>query len=113
MRPPRTSSATASWSASSALPASSPSGSADFCVSVGTAAALPGSEAYGEEHAWHVEAGIKSTLAAGKIAGLESYRVGDAPQLGRYPKANELPVTDKVLEAFRDFARRDEVAVER
>ena len=31
-------------------------------------AALPGSEAYGEEHAWHVEAGVKSTLAAGKVA---------------------------------------------
>jgi iron complex outermembrane receptor protein len=31
-------------------------------------AALPGSEAYGEEHAWHVEAGVKSSLAAGKIA---------------------------------------------
>jgi iron complex outermembrane receptor protein len=30
--------------------------------------ALPGSEAYGEEHAWHIEAGWKSTLAAGKIA---------------------------------------------
>jgi iron complex outermembrane receptor protein len=31
-------------------------------------AALPGSEAYQEEHAWHVEAGVKSTLAAGKIS---------------------------------------------
>ena len=31
-------------------------------------AALPGSEAYGEEHAWHVEAGVKSTLAAGKVS---------------------------------------------
>jgi iron complex outermembrane receptor protein len=31
-------------------------------------AALPGSEAYGEEHAWHIEAGWKSSLAAGKIA---------------------------------------------
>ncbi len=31
-------------------------------------AALPGSEGYGEEHAWHVEAGVKSTLAAGKVA---------------------------------------------
>ena len=30
-------------------------------------AALPGSEAYGEEHAWHVEAGVKSALAAGKV----------------------------------------------
>jgi iron complex outermembrane recepter protein len=31
-------------------------------------AALPGFEAYGEEHAWHVEAGVKSTLASGKVA---------------------------------------------
>ena len=31
-------------------------------------AALPGSEAYGEEHAWHVEAGLKSTLAGGKVS---------------------------------------------
>jgi iron complex outermembrane receptor protein len=31
-------------------------------------AALPGSEAYGEEHAWHVESGVKSTLAGGKVA---------------------------------------------
>ena len=31
-------------------------------------AALPGSEAYGEEHAWHVEGGVKSTFAAGKAA---------------------------------------------
>jgi iron complex outermembrane receptor protein len=31
-------------------------------------AALPGSEAYGEEHAWHVEGGVKSTLAGGKVA---------------------------------------------
>ena len=31
-------------------------------------AALPGSEAYGEEHAWHVEAGVKSSLFAGKMA---------------------------------------------
>ncbi len=32
------------------------------------AAALPGSEAYGEEHAWHLEGGVKSTLADGKVA---------------------------------------------
>jgi len=31
-------------------------------------AALPGSEAYGEEHAWHVEGGVKSTMAGGKVA---------------------------------------------
>jgi iron complex outermembrane receptor protein len=31
-------------------------------------AALPGSEAYGEEHAWHLEGGVKSTLVDGKVA---------------------------------------------
>ena len=31
-------------------------------------AALPGSEAYGEEHAWHVEGGVKSTMAGGKVS---------------------------------------------
>ena len=30
--------------------------------------ALPGSEAYGEEHAWHLEGGVKSTAAGGKVA---------------------------------------------
>lgn len=31
-------------------------------------AALPGSEAYAEEHAWHIETGVKSSLAGGKVA---------------------------------------------
>jgi iron complex outermembrane receptor protein len=31
-------------------------------------AALPGSEVYGEEHAWHIEAGFKSTTAGGKVS---------------------------------------------
>ncbi len=31
-------------------------------------AALPGSEAYGEEHAWHIEGGWKASLAGGKVA---------------------------------------------
>ncbi|OFW37620.1 MAG: hypothetical protein A3J29_00490 [Acidobacteria bacterium RIFCSPLOWO2_12_FULL_67_14b] len=31
-------------------------------------AALPGSEAYGEEHAWHIEGGVKSTFAGGKVS---------------------------------------------
>ncbi|HEX8027342.1 MAG TPA: TonB-dependent receptor [Vicinamibacterales bacterium] len=31
-------------------------------------AALPGSEAYEEEHAWHVEFGMKSTAAGGKVS---------------------------------------------
>ena len=32
------------------------------------AAALPGSEAYGEEHAWHLEGGYKSTMAGGRVS---------------------------------------------
>ncbi|HYE87018.1 MAG TPA: TonB-dependent receptor [Vicinamibacterales bacterium] len=31
-------------------------------------AAIPGRSAYGEEHAWHVEAGVKGTAAGGKVA---------------------------------------------
>lgn len=31
-------------------------------------AALPGSEAYGEEHAWHLEGGVKSRLANGRVS---------------------------------------------
>ena len=46
-------------------------------------------------------------LVAGEVAGLESYRLTEAPQLGRYPRAGELQVTDRVVEAFREFARRD------
>lgn len=46
-------------------------------------------------------------LVAGRIRGLEQYRLKDGPQLGRYPRADELAVTDEVVRAFRDFARRD------
>ena len=46
-------------------------------------------------------------LAGGQIAGLESYRLNEGPQLGRSPRAGELAVSDKVLEAFREFVRRD------
>jgi carboxyl-terminal processing protease len=46
-------------------------------------------------------------LVAGQIAGLESYRLTEAPQLGTYPRPTDLPVTDKVLEAFREFVKRD------
>ena len=31
-------------------------------------AAIPGREAYGEEHAWHVEGGVKSSIAGGRVA---------------------------------------------
>jgi carboxyl-terminal processing protease len=45
-------------------------------------------------------------LAAGKVAGLETYRV-EKPNLRAEPKAGELPITDKVIEAFLAYARRD------
>jgi iron complex outermembrane receptor protein len=31
-------------------------------------ASIPGREAYGEEHAWHIEGGVKSTVAGGRVA---------------------------------------------
>ena len=31
-------------------------------------ASIPGREAYGEEHAWHLEGGVKSTFAGGRVA---------------------------------------------
>src|SRR6185312_16083201 len=39
-------------------------------------------------------------LAAGAIPGLESYRI-DKVQYDRSPKSTDLPITDRVLEAFR------------
>jgi hypothetical protein len=46
-------------------------------------------------------------LAGGQIPGLESYRVTTEPQFGKNPRATDFPVNDKVLQAFRDFAKRD------
>ncbi|MCA1593485.1 MAG: PDZ domain-containing protein [Acidobacteria bacterium] len=46
-------------------------------------------------------------LAGGQIAGLENYRLADATQFGRYPRPADLPVTDRLIEAFRDFVKRD------
>jgi carboxyl-terminal processing protease len=46
-------------------------------------------------------------LAGGQVAGLESYRVSAEPQFGKAPRPVDLPVTDKVLQAFRDFVRAD------
>jgi hypothetical protein len=46
-------------------------------------------------------------LVGGQIAGLESYRVTEEPQYGRSARPTDFPVNDKVLQAFRDFARRD------
>ncbi|MCA1630755.1 MAG: S41 family peptidase [Acidobacteria bacterium] len=46
-------------------------------------------------------------LAAGQIAGLENYRV-ERVLYGQQPRATDLPVNDRVLEAFKDFVRKDE-----
>jgi len=46
-------------------------------------------------------------LAAGLIPGLENYKMPDAPQYGRFPRAGDYHVTDRVIEAFREFVKRD------
>ncbi len=45
-------------------------------------------------------------LAAGKLAGLENYRV-ERTQSDRAPRPNDFPVTDRVIEAFRNYVRTD------
>jgi len=46
-------------------------------------------------------------LAAGQIPGLEQYRI-DQPRFDHAPTAaTEFPVTERVVEAFRNFVRRD------
>jgi carboxyl-terminal processing protease len=46
-------------------------------------------------------------LAGGQVAGLEGYRVAAEPQFGKSARPTDFPVNDKVLQAFRDFAKRD------
>ena len=46
-------------------------------------------------------------LVGGQVAGLESYRVTAEPQFGKSARPTDFPVNDKVLQAFRDFAKRD------
>ena len=45
-------------------------------------------------------------LAAGLVPGLEHYRV-EEPRYGEFPRATDYPVNERVVEAFRDFVRRD------
>jgi carboxyl-terminal processing protease len=45
-------------------------------------------------------------LITGQIAGLENYRV-EEPQIGRFPRPTDYLITDKVLDAFRAFIKRD------
>lgn len=47
------------------------------------------------------------TLAAGKVPGLESYRV-DKVEYGHVPKSTDYVITDRVLEAFRNYLRKDQ-----
>jgi len=46
-------------------------------------------------------------LAAGKVPGLESYRV-DKVEYGHAPKATDYVINDRVLEAFRNHLRKDQ-----
>ena len=45
-------------------------------------------------------------VAAGLVPALESYRV-DKVAYDRDPKATDFPITDRVMEAFRNFVRKD------
>src|SRR5882672_9842736 len=47
------------------------------------------------------------TLAAGKLPGLETYRV-DKVEYDRAPKTADYQITDRVLEAFRNYLRKDQ-----
>jgi carboxyl-terminal processing protease len=46
-------------------------------------------------------------LAGGQVAGLESYRINAEPQFGHAPRSTDFPINDKVVQAFRDFVKRD------
>jgi carboxyl-terminal processing protease len=46
-------------------------------------------------------------LVAGQVPGLDAYRLNAGPQFGRNPRPTDLPINDKVLEAFRNFVKRD------
>jgi carboxyl-terminal processing protease len=46
-------------------------------------------------------------LAAGKIPGLESYRV-EKVEYARSPRAGDYPINDRLLEAFRNYLRKDQ-----
>jgi carboxyl-terminal processing protease len=49
-------------------------------------------------------------LLGGQVPGLESYRVNAEPQFGRAARPTDSPVTDRVMEAFREFVKRDPAA---
>jgi hypothetical protein len=43
-------------------------------------------------------------LAAGLVAGLEPYKV-EKVQYGKNPRATDFPITDRTIEAFRNYVR--------
>lgn len=45
-------------------------------------------------------------LAAGQIVGLENYRV-EKMETNRQPRATDYPITDRLVEAFRNYLQRD------
>ena len=45
-------------------------------------------------------------LGAGLVPGLEAYRI-DKVEYDRTPRATDFPVTDRLIEAFRNFVRKD------
>src|SRR6185503_15448229 len=47
------------------------------------------------------------SLAAGKIPGLESYRVARV-EYDREPKATDYVINDRVIEAFRNYIRKEQ-----
>ena len=48
-------------------------------------------------------------LAAGAIAGFETYKV-EKVQYGRNAKLGDYPISDRVIEAFKEFARNDSLS---
>lgn len=46
-------------------------------------------------------------LASGKVPGLESYRI-EKVDYDHEPKPGDYPITDRVLEAFRNYVRKDQ-----
>lgn len=46
-------------------------------------------------------------LAAGQVPGLESYRIEQRQPGAAAPRVTEQPVTERVIEAFRNFVKRD------
>src|SRR5260370_12192785 len=59
--------------------------------------------------AWILEGAFyfTRTLGAVKDPGLESYRV-DKVDYGRNPKVTDYPINDRVLEAFRNYVRKEQ-----